>query len=148
MLTLIPHHYEMLTFLEDRDRHFLAALRKAISSLPAGEKIDIEALAMRVANSPAPAYYCTYPYALRMVRVLRHGRLTLRRDRRLALWTELNERASRLMRLRGIRLPHALATVLADGHASQFFISEATAVSLARQLLAGRTRTARRGEAV
>ena len=47
-----------------------------------------------------------------MLRVLRHGRLKLRNDRRLALWEELNSRASRLMERRGCRLGDASPTCL------------------------------------
>lgn len=124
-----------------RDRHFLSAVRNILHSLPAGAEIDIESIAARVALSPAPAYYCTYDYALRMLRVLRHGRLQLRRDRRFQLWTELNDRVNRLMETRSVSLPTALANVLADGGASQFFIAPATAASLTRRYYDAATRS-------
>lgn len=123
----------MLNLVTLRNRHFLIAVSKLLAAIPAGTPVDIDAVAAKAALSPAPAYYCTYDYALRVLRVLRHGRLTLRRDRRLELWTELNARASHLMEKRGVRLPEALANVLADGCASQFFISPATASTLARR---------------
>lgn len=123
----------MLTLLHLRNRHFLTAAQTLISTLPAGTRPDLDAVAAKVALSPAPTYYCSYDYALRMLRVLRHGRLRLRRDRRLALWCELNTRATRLMESRGVSLSEALASVLADGHASQFFIAPATALSLLRR---------------
>lgn len=123
----------MLNLITLRNRHFLTVVSALIDSIPAGKPVDIDAIAAKVALSPAPAYYCTYDYALRVLRVLRHGRLTLRRDRRFELWTELNARVSRLMARRGVRLPEALANVLADGGASQFFISPATASTLARR---------------
>lgn len=131
----------MLSLLSIRNRHFLTAVRSILLSLPAGSPIDIEAVAAKAALSPAPAYYCTFDYALRMLRVLRHGRLTLRRDRRLELWTELNRRVSRLMESRSMTLPEALANVLSAGHASQFFIAPATAASLARRYYDCSTRT-------
>lgn len=86
--------YSLVTL---RNRHFLEAARRVLSTLPAGRPVSLEHLASLTALEPAPCYYCTFEYALRMLRVLRHGRLKLRNDRRLALWEELNSRASRLM---------------------------------------------------
>lgn len=131
----------MFSLIHLRNRHFLTAVSNLISSLPADKAFDIDSIAMQAAMSHAPAYYCTFDYALRMLRVLRHGRLRLRRDRRFAMWTELNTRVTRLMEKRGIRLPDALANVLSDGGASQFFISPATAASLVRRYFDCRTRT-------
>lgn len=124
----------MLSLIDVRNRHFISAVKRIIDSLPPGSPVDIDTIAARAAMGPAPTYYCTYDYALRMLRVYRHGRLRLRRDRRFALWTELNAKVSRLMERRSIKLPDALANVLADGHASQFFISPSTAAKLARTL--------------
>ncbi|MCM1077058.1 MAG: hypothetical protein NC411_06835 [Bacteroides sp.] len=123
----------MLSLLDLRDSHFITVAGSIIRKLPAGTHVDIESIARQASQSPAPMYYCTYDYALRMLRVLRHGRLTLRRDRRLKQWEELNERVSRLMEKRAIRLPEALANVLAEGNASQFFISPSTASTLIRR---------------
>ncbi|MCM1355465.1 MAG: hypothetical protein NC212_03560 [Staphylococcus sp.] len=131
----------MFTLINVRNRHFLAAVKTIVDNLPAGQPLDIETVAARAALSPAPAYYCTFDYALRMLRVLRHGRLNLRRDRRLLLWTELNARASRIMEKRGVSLGEALASVLADGHASQFFISPSTASSIARRYFDSATKS-------
>ncbi len=131
----------MMTLVDIRNRHFISAVKNLIDALPSGVPADIEAVAARAAMQPAPTYYCTYEYALRMLRVYRHGRLRLRRDRRFALWTELNSRVSRLMERRHVSLPEALANVLADGHASQFFIAPATAASLARRYYDSRTKT-------
>ena len=79
----------MLSLVTLRNRHFLTAVRSILLSLPAGMQPDIEAIAAKAAMSPAPAYYCTYEYALRMLRVLRHGRLQLRRARRCGLLADL-----------------------------------------------------------
>lgn len=123
-----------------RNRHFLEAARRVISSIPAGHPVSLRYVASQAALEPAPCYYCTYEYALRMLRVLRHGRLKLRNDRRLALWEELDRRAGRLMERHGYRLDFALANVLADGHASQFFISPARAMDLLRSSFDPETR--------
>ena len=131
----------MLSLVTLRNRHFLNSVRSILLSLPAGVQPDIEAVAAKAAMSGAPAYYCTYDYALRMLRVLRHGRLKLRRNRRLELWSELNVRVSRLMESREMSLPTALANVLASGGASQFFISPVTAANLARRYYDASTRT-------
>lgn len=120
----------MLNLVDVRNRHFLAEVKRIIDSAAPGTVPDLQSVAARASLSPAPTYYCTYDYALRMLRVLRHGRLRLRRDRRYALWTELDAKASRIMERRGVSLPVALASVLASGHASQFFISPSTALKL------------------
>ncbi|MCH5325719.1 MAG: hypothetical protein J1E29_00780 [Duncaniella sp.] len=125
----------MLTLIETRNRHFIDRCRAIIASSPRGYTISRAEVARMAAESPAPCYYCTFTYALRMLRLLRHGRLRLRRDRRLALWMEINTKVDRLLALRpGTSLPTALANVLAEGNASQFFISPATALSLAERL--------------
>lgn len=120
----------MLNLVDVRNRHFLAEVKRIIDSAAPGTVPDLQSVAARASLSPAPTYYCTYDYALRMLRVLRHGRLRLRRDRRYALWTELDAKASRIMERRGVSLPVALASVLSSGHASQFFISPSTALKL------------------
>lgn len=124
----------MLSLVETRNRHFIEACRRVIASIPPREEINILRVAMDAAHSPAPHYYCTFIYALRMLRVLRHGRLALRRDRRLAMWEELNEKCSAYMERRGCNLPEALSNVLASESASQFFIAPTTAVRLAQRL--------------
>lgn len=124
----------MLSLIETRNRHFIEACRREISNLPAGREINITQVAMKAAMSPAPHYYCTYIYALRMLRVLRHGRMGLRRDRRYAMWSELNGKCSRYMERTGCRLPEALGYVLAGETASQFFIAPSTALRLAQKL--------------
>lgn len=126
----------MLSLIETRNRHFLAACREIIINLPSGKEINLADVAAKAAASPAPHYYCTYEYALRMLRVLRHGRLSLRRDRRRLLWEELNTKVSMLMARRGCRLTEALASVLASETASQFFISPSTALRLVQRLRA------------
>ena len=124
----------MLSLIETRNRHFLDACRTIILNMPRGREINLAEVAAEAAMTPAPHYYCTYTYALRMLRVLRHGRMPLRRDRRLELWTELNEKCSRLMERRGCNLPEALSNVLASEGASQFFIAPSTALKLVQRL--------------
>ena len=116
----------MLSLIETRNRHFLNACRQALVNYPKGEVICLETLIDRAIHSEAPHYYCTYTYALRMIRVLRHGRLRLRRDRRYLQWEELSDRCRRLEESREWSLPRALAHVLARGKASQFFIAVPT----------------------
>lgn len=125
----------MMNLIDTRNRHFIARCRRIMLETPAGEPISREKVARQAAMSPAPCYYCTYEYALRMLRVLRHGRLPLRNDRRRAMFEEIDAKTARLQELRpGMSLPAALAHVLAAGRASQFFISPATALSLAERL--------------
>ncbi|MBP3303762.1 MAG: hypothetical protein J6L68_02795 [Muribaculaceae bacterium] len=126
----------MMSLIETRNRHFLEACRRVMRNLPAGEEINITKVAMTAALSPAPHYYCTFMYALRMLRVLRHGRLALRRDRRLALWEELNVKCTAYMSRTGCKLPEALGYILASESASQYFIAPATALRLVQRLRA------------
>ena len=134
----------MLTLIETRNRHFLESCRRIIRNTPPGEEINLMHVAMKAAKSPAPHYYCTFTYAQRMLRVLRHGRMKLRRDRRFELWTELDGKCERYMRRCGCRLPEALANVLAGESASQFFIAPSTALRLVQRLMAERRGSVRR----
>ena len=125
----------MLNLVETRNRHFIARCRQLMADTPAGHEISRADIAERAAMSPAPCYYCSYDYALRMLRVLRHGRLNLRRDRRLAMWQEIDAKVTALMERRPeYNLPRALAHILASATASQFFISPSTALTLAERL--------------
>lgn len=111
------------------------ACQNIISRLDPEKPLNMSEVARLAAESPAPCYYCTFEYALRMLRVLRHGKMRLRRDRRLEMWTEINEKVSRLMESTGYTLQVALAHVLASASASRFFISPATAYRLANSLI-------------
>lgn len=126
----------MLTLIETRNRHFIESCRRIMRSLPSGEEINLMRVAMAAAKSPAPHYYCTFTYALRMLRVLRHGRIRLKRDRRLDMWEELDAKCSRYMERHGCRLPEALCNVLASESASEFFIAPTTALRLVQRLRA------------
>lgn len=126
----------MLSLIETRNRHFLESCRNVMRNLPAGEEINLTRVAMLAAKSPAPHYYCTFTYALRMLRVLRHGRLGLKRDRRYDLWSELNGKCSRYMERHGCNLPEALGYVLAVESASEYFIAPTTALRLVQRLRA------------
>ena len=68
----------MSNLMNLRDRHFMDACREIIKNLDPTMEINMREVAQRAAMSPAPHYYCTFEYALRMIRVLRHGRLKLR----------------------------------------------------------------------
>lgn len=119
----------MQSLIETRDRHFLNVCRKIIRDhYPA--KLTLREVAERAVMSPAPHYYCTFEYALRMLRVMRHGRLKLRNDRRLEMWKEINTKVEKLMRRQGYSLIDALSNVLAGEPASRFFITPDTAFRL------------------
>lgn len=124
----------MLSLIETRNRHFLESCRNIIRNLPPNEEINLTRVAMVASKSPAPHYYCTFTYALRMLRVLRHGRMALKRDRRLDLWVELNAKCSRYMQRHGCNLPEALGYVLATESASEYFIAPTTALRLVQRL--------------
>jgi len=131
----------MLSLIDTRNRHFLESCRNIIRNLPPDEEINLTRVAVMASKSPAPHYYCTFTYALRMLRVLRHGRMALKRDRRLDMWTELNGKCTRYMARHGCNLPEALGYVLASESASEYFIAPDTALRLVQRLrAAGRCR--------
>ena len=125
----------MLDLIETRNRHFREACRRVISRLGAGQEITPRIVAELAAREPAPFFYCTFDYALRCLRVVRHGRLSMRSPRRAAMWAELNSKVAERQALTGESLPEALSTVLSSCGASQFFISPARAYSLVCELL-------------
>ncbi len=125
----------MLSLTETRNRHFLEACHRLILSMGPSEPVVAAEVAARAAMMPAPHYYCTFEYALRMLRVLRHGRLKLRNDRRLAQWMEINSKVDRLMEKRGCSLIEALTHVLTFEPASRFFITPSTACGLLYKLI-------------
>ncbi|MCM1137771.1 MAG: hypothetical protein NC221_03550 [Duncaniella sp.] len=122
----------MLSLIETRNRHFMNACSEIIKNTHS--PLKLREVALQAAMSPAPHYYCTFEYALRMLRVLRHNRLKLRNDRRLALWKELLGKVEGLMERRGYKLTDALSHVLCSCSASQFFISPSTAYRLAYEV--------------
>lgn len=124
----------MSNLMNLRDRHFMDACREIIKNLDPTMEINMREVAQRAAMSPAPHYYCTFEYALRMIRVLRHGRLKLRNDRRLMMWKELNSKADGLMKRQGYTLIEALSHILASEPASQFFITPGTALRIEYRL--------------
>lgn len=119
----------MLSLIETRNRHFMNACSEIIRTTRG--PLNLREVALRAAMSQAPHYYCTFEYALRMLRVLRHNRLKIRNDRRLTQWKELLGKVENLMRRRGYSMVDALSHVLSTSQASQFFISPTTAYRLA-----------------
>lgn len=136
----------MMNLIETRNRHFMEAARRVIKELPAGRAINIAEVAARAAASRAPHYYCTFDYALRVIRVMKHGRLAVRRDRRRDMFEELRAKCDLYMDSHpGCRLPEALGYILSTESASQFFISPSTALRLVQELRdLGREATERR----
>lgn len=125
----------MLSLIETRNRHFLEACMRINPMILSSDSANLSEVAVQAALSPAPHYYCTFDYALRVLRVLRHGRLKLRNDRRLAQWMEINGKVDKLIAAKGYSLIQALTHVLSFDHASQFFMTPASAVGLLYKLL-------------
>ena len=131
----------MLPFTQLRNRHFLEAAKKIIDSLPKDSVIDITSVAIKAASSPAPHYYCTFIYALRMIYVYRHSKQPMKEGRRKQLWRELNQRVDDHIAEHGGTVTDALQKVLSAGNASQFFLSPVTAANLVRRYYDYKTRT-------
>ena len=124
----------MFNLIETRNRHFRQVCRNIMEQAPAGQTFSTAELAGRAARHKAPCYYCTYEYALRSLRVLRHGRMAFREGRRLDMWREIDAKVSGRQARTGESLPVALANVLATSTASQFFISPRRAHALVCEL--------------
>ncbi len=121
-----------------RNSDFLAATRQVIAAMkttPGNDEMTWGEISRQAALRPAPTYYVTYEYALRVIRVLRHGRMGLRRDRRREMFEEINRKVTAVQNATGTSLPSALDYVLKNCPASQFFISPATAVRLTQKIL-------------
>lgn len=126
--------YTMLDLIETRNRHFREACLRVMARLDAKSNPSLRMVAELAAREPAPFYYCTFEYALRCLRVLRHGRLRMRTERRRAMWAELDSKVRARQERTGESVSEALARVLASSGASQFFISPERAYLLACQL--------------
>ena len=123
----------MLNLIQKRNRDFIDASRKVIASMKNNNEthfMTFAEIARRTAASPAPAYYVTHEYALRVLRVMRHGRLGMRRDRRREMFQELDNKVSVMQMRTGMSLPDALWHILENCPASSFFINPTTAIRL------------------
>ena len=102
-----------------RDRAFLTACRK-LGSTERGRKMSARELAHTAAKNPAPGYFITYDYALRILRGTeaneRRGSEARRRNEEIRL------RVSRVAARRKLHAADALTHVL-EGGASSFFMS-------------------------
>lgn len=121
----------MLDLVNLRNRHFKEACRRVMAQ--SDRPLTTAEIAARAASQPAPCYYCTYEYALRCIRVLRHGRLHVKEGRRARMWREIDGKTRLVQERHGISLPAALMRVLAECTASEFFISPQRAYILACQ---------------
>ncbi len=130
----------MLSLVETRNRHFMEMCRRVMASIPPYEEIRISEVARMAANQEAPFYYVTYTYALRVLRVMRHGHIKMQNDRRAQMFREIMKRCEKKMIRYDCDLAGALTMVLAEGRASQFFISDSTAERLAQRITSERRR--------
>lgn len=111
-----------------RDLDLTLAARR-VRSRHRGRQLTFEQMVKLTLESPAPAYYVDPDYAVRQLSRLRRGILShstssLKRQ----MWEELHQRTTAIMaRHRLTSYTDALYRVLADGHASRFFISAHTA---------------------
>lgn len=124
-------HSKFLT--STRNRHFMDACRTVIATdtgpLTSGY------IARKAAAMPAPGYYVSFDYALRVLRYMRRSGIIPRQGNGAgALWRELGCKVTALQQRHCISDSEALSRVLADGNASSFFIRPATALRLYHRL--------------
>lgn len=123
-----------MEYTQERDRDFMNAYRRELRrALSRGEQVESGEVVRRAIEGGAPGFYIGFDYARRGVASRLRRRLRSRHRDMMAprhmLWDELTERVER--ELTGghgrLRLPEALARVLAAGDAPRFYISDRTA---------------------
>ncbi|MCM1484220.1 MAG: hypothetical protein NC043_07775 [Muribaculaceae bacterium] len=126
-------NYRDYSYQRMRDADFMRVMQQEIA-LTDGRLTQAQA-AERAVTHPAPSYYVGMPYALRVLRHIRrtgvmpwHGTGHGRR------WVEIVRRVDAIRLRHGVSDPEALARVLAEGHASSFFIEPGTALRLYHRL--------------
>ena len=124
-----------MEYTKDRDRDFLKAYRREMRRAWARkETIESQELIRRAIEGGAPGFYVGFECARRRVSARLRRRLRNRhreqiRSKRM-LWDDLTDRVeSELSGVgrRRLKLPEALARVLAKGNAPQFYIEPRTA---------------------
>lgn len=124
-----------------RNRHFMDACRTVIAT--ATGPVTSGYIARKAAAMPAPGYYVSFDYALRVLRYMRRSGFIPREGKGAgALWRELCSKVTALQQRHRIPDSEALSRVLADGKASSFFIRPATALRLYHRLKHTRSTTA------
>ncbi|MDE6100849.1 MAG: hypothetical protein K2G01_07365 [Paramuribaculum sp.] len=116
-----------------RNRDFLRICRRIISE--STRPLTAAQIAKAAAESPAPEFYVTFPYARRRLSQLRrNGTDRNRSDGPTAAFDELRRRVDRLMTRKDITESEALALVLCEGNAPRFYLRPAAALFLYGQL--------------
>ncbi len=113
-----------------RHRDFLAACRRVVASQPKGTvPLTVSEVARLASQSPAPSYYVSFDYAMRMFhRIKRQGSSGVEGPMDKC-WQEIADRVTAMVEQSHGKLNfrQAMARVLARGSASSFFLSPATA---------------------
>ncbi len=126
-----------------RHREFLAACRRVVDARPKGAApLKVSEVAGLAAESPAPRYYVSFDYALRMYnRIRREGSAGVAGPMGRC-WQEIADKVTAMVEQSGGKLSvkHALARVLAGEGASSFFLTQATARRLYHHALRQRRR--------
>lgn len=100
--------------------YFRLAYREAILS---GNYVSRRALIKKVIEESRPLFDVSYDYALSVIHKMRSGKLTVKNPLKCRMWHEIYNYVTDEMRRRDVTVGEALATVLAEKHASQFYIS-------------------------
>lgn len=123
--------YDKLTYRRDTD--FMKTCRKVMQE--SGKKqLTTRKITEIASKMPAPGYYVTFTYALRVIRSMNNKKLHTKTDFASKRWEELKLRVNALTKRHNISDTEALARVLAQGGATSFFISPTTALRLYQRL--------------
>ena len=123
-----------MEYTQERDRDFVSAYRRELrQAWERGEHLETAEMIRRAIDGGAPGFYVGFDYARRGVSDRLRRRLRSRHRNwtgvKRGIWDDLAERVEvEIMSSHArLRLPEALARVLAEGNAPRFYMSERTA---------------------
>lgn len=125
-----------------RDADFVRCLRRTFEE-HADELPTVKRLVLLALRKPAPQFYVSYSYALRVLRERRSGlRNRYKGSCAEKMWQTIENAVTRLRERHSLSAGEALQRVLAEGGAPAFFIAPATAQRIYQKSLAGTRRRA------
>ncbi len=126
-----------------RDADFVRCLRRTLEE-HAHEQPTVKPLMLLTLRKPAPQYYVSYGYALRVLRERRSGLRSRYKERSTEhMWQTIEKAVARLRERHNLSVGEALQRVLTEGRAPAFFIAPTTAQRIYQESLAIHSRNSR-----
>ncbi len=123
-----------------RDADFIRCLRRTFKE-HAAEMPTVKRLMLLTLRKPAPQFYVSYGYALRVLRERRSGRRSRYKGSAAEkMWQTIENAVAGLRERHSLSVGEALQRVLTEGRAPAFFIAPATAQRIYQESLAGNRR--------